>query len=121
MSPVPERENPTTVYHVQNSRLFHWTNDLLPALREAGLEFKIVSQRQWVQLLRESDRNPDKNPTIKLLDFFAKKYDNDKPGREGLVFETEKTGLRSAAIRDGYDVIGSGLIKKIVASWKKEW
>ncbi|KAM3080342.1 hypothetical protein ACMFMG_005302 [Clarireedia jacksonii] len=120
-SPASEREDLSTVYHVQNSRLFHWTNDLLPALREAGLDFKIVPQRDWVELLRKSDRNPDKNPTIKLLDFFAKKYDNDKPGREGLVFQTEKTGLRSVAIRDGYDVIGSGLVKKIVESWKKEW
>jgi hypothetical protein len=80
-----------------------------------------VPQREWVELLRKSDRNPEKNPTIKLLDFFAKKYDNDKPGREGLVFQTQKTGLRSVAIRDGYDVIGSELIKKIVESWKKEW
>ncbi|KAI9651248.1 hypothetical protein NHQ30_001286 [Ciborinia camelliae] len=109
------------VYHVQNSKTFSWTHDLLPALQAAGLEFKVVGQREWVQLLREGEQDPDKNPTIKLLDFFAEKYDNDKPGREGLVFQTEKTGLKSEAIKNGYDIVGSGLVKKIVQSWRKEW
>lgn len=109
------------VYHVQNTHLFHWTNDLLPALRDAGLEFETVSQREWVRRLRESDKNPEKNPTIKLLDFFAEKYDNDRPGRKGLVFLTDKTGEKSEAIRGGYDIVGSGIMKKIVESWKKEW
>ncbi|ESZ94246.1 hypothetical protein SBOR_5380 [Sclerotinia borealis F-4128] len=109
------------VYHVQNSHTFSWTNDLLPALQAAGLSFNIVSQREWVKLLREGEQDPDKNPTIKLLDFFAEKYDNDKPGRQGLVFKTEETGLRSEVIKNGYDIVGSGLVKKFVDSWRKEW
>ncbi|CZR53066.1 related to nonribosomal peptide synthetase MxcG (component of the myxochelin iron transport regulon) [Phialocephala subalpina] len=109
------------VYHVQNSHLFHWTNDLLPALRDAGLEFETVPQREWVRRLRDSESSPEKNPTIKLLDFFTEKYDNDRPGRRGLVFLTEKTGEKSEAIRHGYDIVGSGIIKKIVESWKREW
>lgn len=109
------------VYHVQNSHLFHWTNDLLPALRDAGLNFETVPQREWVRRLRDSDTNPEKNPTIKLLDFFAEKYDNDRPGRKGLVFLTEKTGERSEAIRHGYDIVRSGILKKIVESWRREW
>ena len=109
------------VYHVQNSHLFHWTKDLLPTLREAGLEFETVSQREWVRRLRESEKDPEKNPTIKLLDFFAGKYDNDNPGRKGLVFTTEKTGQKSEAIRTGYDIIGSGLVRKFVGSWRNEW
>lgn len=109
------------VYHVQNPRTFSWTNDLLPALQAAGLGFKVVTQREWVELLRGSEQDPDKNPTIKLLDFFTEKYDNDQPGRQGLVFQTEKTGLRSEAIQNGYDIVGSGLVKKFVDSWRKEW
>lgn len=109
------------VYHVQNPRTFSWTNDLLPALQAAGLDFKVVTQREWVELLQGSEQDPDKNPTIKLLDFFTEKYDNDKPGRQGLVFQTEKTGLRSEAIKNGYDIVDSGLVKKFVVSWRKEW
>lgn len=109
------------VYQVQNSRLFAWTNDLLPALKAAGLHFEIVGQREWVKRLREGEQDPSRNPTIKLLDFFEGKYDNDSPGRKGLVFETVKTGGQSEAVRDGYDIIGSGLIEKIVREWTKVW
>ncbi|QSZ28851.1 hypothetical protein DSL72_003356 [Monilinia vaccinii-corymbosi] len=116
-----ESDSKDIVYHVQNCRTFSWTHDLLPALQAAGLQFKIVSQREWVELLRKGEQDPDKNPTIKLLDFFTEKYDNDKPGRQGLVFQTEKTGLRSEAIKNGYDIVESGLVKKFVDSWRKEW
>jgi hypothetical protein len=111
----------SVVYHVQNSHVFHWTHDLLPALRDSGLKFETVSQREWVERLRNSEKDPEKNPTIKLLDFFAEKYDNDKPGRKGLLFLTEKTAEKTEAIRHGYDVVGSGLVKKFVDSWRLEW
>jgi hypothetical protein len=93
----------------------------LPALHDAGLEFETVAQREWVERLRKSEKDPEKNPTIKLLDFFAEKYDNDRPGRMGLVFLTDKTAEKTEAIRDGYDVVGSGLVKKFVDSWRIEW
>ncbi|KAG4425536.1 hypothetical protein IFR04_001233 [Cadophora malorum] len=130
LAQVNNRSAPTTledaddsevVYHVQNPRLFHWTNDLLPALREAGLDFETVSQREWVNRLRNGEKDPEKNPTIKLLDFFTEKYDNDRPGRKGLMFLTDKTAAKTSAIGDGYDVVGSGLVKKFVDSWSLEW
>ncbi|KAI6503945.1 putative NRPS-like protein biosynthetic cluster [Pyricularia oryzae] len=115
------------VYHVLNPRTFSWADELLPALRrpDCGLKFEEVGQREWVARLRaaaEADEAVGKHPTVKLLDFFAGKYDNDKPGRSGLVFETEKTGGRSRAIRQGFDVIGSGLMGKCVGSWRSnDW
>jgi hypothetical protein len=112
--------DPSVVFHVQNPRPFHWTRDLLPALKSAGLQFEIVKQREWVKMLRDSNPDPIQNPTIKLLDFFAEKYDNDRPGRSGLVFETQKTETASTTIRGGFDVIGSGLLAKFVARWKAD-
>jgi hypothetical protein len=111
-------QDTSIVYHVQNPRLFHWTRDLLPALRNAGLKFETLSQREWIHRLRNSEKNPELNPTIKLVDFFAKKYDNDNPGRKDLVFWTAKTQEESEAIRNGYDIIGSGIVKKFIESWK---
>lgn len=67
------------VFNVVNHHSFHWTRDLLPLLRSSGLEFEEVDQREWIKRLRESDQNPTSNPPIKLVDFFASKYDNDKP------------------------------------------
>ncbi|TDZ41551.1 Adenylate-forming reductase Nps10 [Colletotrichum trifolii] len=109
------------VYQVQNPRLFHWTFDFLRALRGAGLEFQIVSQREWVRRLRESDPDPGRNPTYKLLRFFEDKYDNDGPGRQGLVFETRRTGERSPAVGQGWDVVGSGLVDKMVRWMETQW
>ncbi|WDK22664.1 male sterility protein [Colletotrichum graminicola] len=109
------------VYQVQNPRLFHWTVDLLGALRGAGLEFQTVSQREWVRRLRASDPDPERNPTYKLLGFFEDKYDNDGPGRQGLVFETERTGRKSAAVGDGWDVVGSGLVERMARWMETQW
>lgn len=109
------------VYHVQNTRLFHWTQDLLPALKEAGFNFRTVSQREWVSILRQSDADPEKNPTIKLLDFFEEKYDNDRPGRKGLVFVTSKAEHESQTMKDGFEVIRSGLISKMAKWWETQW
>ncbi|KAH7021401.1 thermosensitive gluconokinase [Microdochium trichocladiopsis] len=66
--------------HVANPKTFDWTSDLLPALRHAGLDFEEVEPREWVNRLRHSDPDPAKNPPIKLVDFFASKYDKDEFG-----------------------------------------
>ena len=113
--------DPSVVYHVQNSKTFRWTQDLLPALQHAGLKFDILSKREWVQRLRESEQDPEKNPTIKLLDFFAEKYDNDAPGRSGLTFAMEKTERASPSLKGGVELIESGLIKRFVTSWASQW
>jgi hypothetical protein len=120
-STAPELHDPSVIYHLQNPKTFHWTSELLPALREAGLKFEILGQREWVQRLRASDPDPKMNPTRKLLDFFADKYDNDKMGRKGLVFVTDRTEEASETLRGGFDVIGSGLIPKMVQQWLKVW
>ncbi|KAI6778153.1 uncharacterized protein J7T54_007199 [Emericellopsis cladophorae] len=95
------RDGPDVVYHVQNPTTRRWTEDVLPALSSAGLVFEIVGQREWVQRLRDGDQDPKTNPTVKLLDFFAEKYDNDNPGRRGLVFDTYLTEQRSKVISEG--------------------
>ncbi|KAI1446874.1 L-aminoadipate-semialdehyde dehydrogenase [Annulohypoxylon stygium] len=114
-------ENIEEVYHVLNPSLFSWSNDLLPALRAAGLKFETVSQREWVRRLRDSKQDPQKNPPIKLLKFFEEKYDNDSAGRSGLVFETRVTEKCSETIGAGYDIIGSGILQKCVNQWRLVW
>lgn len=74
-----------------------------------------------MQRLRNSDPDPTSNPTIKLVKFFADKYDNDKPGRKGLVFRTEKTEAASPSLKGGYDVIGGGLVDKMVKQFLRQW
>lgn len=63
--------------NVTNPRTFSWKEDLIPALRAAGLDFEVVSPKEWVLRLRNSDADPSRNPPIKLVEFFASKYDKD--------------------------------------------
>ncbi|WYZ44914.1 hypothetical protein EsH8_VIII_000230 [Colletotrichum jinshuiense] len=63
--------------NVANPKMFSWTDDLLPALKAAGLEFDEVEPKEWIRRLRASNPDPAANPPIKLVDFFASKYDRD--------------------------------------------
>ncbi|KAI1322237.1 male sterility protein [Xylariaceae sp. FL0255] len=70
--------NESTFMNITNDRTFSWVDDLLPALRNAGLSFEEVEPKEWIRRLRNSDPNPITNPPIKLVDFFAGKYDKDE-------------------------------------------
>lgn len=63
--------------NVTNPHMFRWMDDLLPALRKSGLSFEEVEPKEWVRRLRESNPDPTVNPPIKLVDFFASKYDKE--------------------------------------------
>lgn len=115
------QDDPGVVYHVQNPMTARWTEDILPALAAAGLEFQTVGQREWLGRLRDSEQDPKANPTVKLLDFFTEKYDNDSPGRSGLVFETCITESRSKTIASGYNVVSTGLLAKCLNRWREDW
>ncbi|KAF9894710.1 hypothetical protein FE257_006600 [Aspergillus nanangensis] len=112
-------QDSNVVFHLQNVKTFRWTEDLLPALKQSGLEFEVLPKRQWVERLRRGEQDPKKNPAIKLLDFFADKYDNDHPGRAGLVFDMAKSQAVSSFLRDGVEVIESGLVGKFVREWQR--
>jgi carbohydrate kinase (thermoresistant glucokinase family) len=64
--------------NVTHPKMFNFINDLLPALRSAGLQFEEVEPKEWVKRLRASNPDPAANPPIKLVDFFASKYDKDE-------------------------------------------
>ncbi|CAI6336212.1 unnamed protein product [Periconia digitata] len=65
------------IANVTNPKTFDWTKDLLPALRSAGLEFEELPPKEWVKRLQRSSPDPVINPPIKLVDFFASKYNRD--------------------------------------------
>ncbi|KAJ5739371.1 hypothetical protein N7533_012155 [Penicillium manginii] len=92
------------VLNVTNPTLNHWSKDLLPLLREAGLEFEELPKQAWLQRLRESNQDPEVNPPVKLLEFFASKYDNTDLTRT-LLYDTKKAqaGSRSLANVGGLD------------------
>ncbi|KAI1337040.1 hypothetical protein F5Y15DRAFT_426193 [Xylariaceae sp. FL0016] len=108
--------------NVTNHRLFDWTADLLPMLRRAGLEFDEVEPREWVRRLRASDPDPKTNPPVKLVEFFASKYDRDEfPA--GRTYTTDRARELSPALADA-PVLDQELVDKFVchfmaSAWKK--
>ncbi|KAL6230802.1 hypothetical protein BDW75DRAFT_234132 [Aspergillus navahoensis] len=82
------------IYNIISPYPFHWTTDLLPCLRDAGLDFEELDVRAWLKKLRESNPDPMANPPIKLVDFWTGKYDHDFPKRV-VGWETGKTRAAS--------------------------
>jgi len=102
------------VMNVVNHQSFHWTRDLLPALRKAGLDFKELSQKAWVAALRASNPDPIANPPIKLLEFFASKYDNDLPRTVELTYDTSYARFLSPSLSSA-PVLNQNLVTKLVS------
>lgn len=98
----------------------HWTRDLLPYLRNAGLEFEELSQRDWIARLRSSNPDPGVNPPIKLVDFFAAKYDTDKLVGKGLEWDTGKAREISPAFRDARP-LNQAAVDRMVGYFRAEW
>ncbi|KAL4982884.1 hypothetical protein BDW68DRAFT_191781 [Aspergillus falconensis] len=69
------------IYNIISPYPFHWTTDLLPCLRDAGLDFEELDTPAWLKKLRESNPDPVANPPIKLVDFWTGKYDHGFPKR----------------------------------------
>lgn len=106
------------VFNILNPHPFHWTNDLLPYLRNAGLEFEELGQREWVRRLRASNADPVANPPVKLVEFFASKYDSDlKPKR--LEWDTEKARTVSSTFR-GVGLVDQAIVEKSLAYFRGE-
>ncbi|EMC96842.1 hypothetical protein BAUCODRAFT_491648 [Baudoinia panamericana UAMH 10762] len=117
-----DRRDVELVYHVLNPQTFSWKDDLIPCLRAV------------------SEKDPQKNPSIKLLDFWRGKYgsaskvradgemgttppasDDDDQGAAGLTFETTETIRDCPLLGSVRQPVAEGLIEKYVKSWMSRW
>ncbi|KAJ4993616.1 hypothetical protein SVAN01_00670 [Stagonosporopsis vannaccii] len=115
--------DPDLVYHVLNPTRFHWTRDMLPALSAAGLVFESLPTDQWMERLRASDRDPTKNPPIKLLDWFESKYGGAaalKP-KGPLEYVTEETAKDSPALGQIPSVTDGEYTGMVIERLQKRW
>lgn len=114
---------PDLVYHVLNPTRFHWTRDMLPALSAAGLQFEALPTDQWMDRLRNSDRDPKKNPPIKLLDWFESKYGSKASTAKKGVLEylTEETKKDSETLSNVPDVTNKAYVSMVIERLRKHW
>lgn len=69
-----------------------------------------------------SAANPEKNPAIKLVDFFETMFAEKKDdASDEIVFEIGKAEKKSPALRNAPGVVESGLVGKMVAKWMEKW
>lgn len=121
------------VYHLVNPKSFSWKDDLLPALKQGSAlpEFEVVSPQEWLQRLASSEQDPEKNPSIKLIDFWRSKYgeldqtrvDDLTPQQKapGLDFETDRTVQDCPSLGLVKDPVAEGLINRYIESWMQRW
>ncbi|PYH87331.1 hypothetical protein BO71DRAFT_473278, partial [Aspergillus ellipticus CBS 707.79] len=119
-TPNPQtREDPEkqlgNVYNIVNPTPFHWTTDLLPQLRAAGLDFEALEPKDWVARLRSVD-DPVRNPPVKLAEFFREKYAGEK-GFRSLVYETGRARAVVGALGE-VEGLEEGLVGRMVGWFK---
>lgn len=108
----------TLVANVTNAKSFSWTNYLLPALRQAGLEFEEVEPKEWVRRLRASNDDAIANPPIKLAEFFASKYDKDTFGPQR-TYETSVARSFSPALENA-PLLDAAFVKTFVQRFQAD-
>ncbi|RAH48995.1 putative NRPS-like enzyme [Aspergillus brunneoviolaceus CBS 621.78] len=118
---VPSKGAGEIFYNLTNPSPFHWTRDLLPALRRAGLDFVELPPSEWVQRLRDADPDPVRNPPIKLVDFFASKYEFPESvlaKRRRLRFRTERARAVSRGLEGAGTVVdGDAVLVRRMVEW----
>ncbi|KAF3916714.1 hypothetical protein ABW20_dc0106499 [Dactylellina cionopaga] len=108
-------ESVELIYNLVNPRVFSWENDLLPALKRAGLDFDTVPWQEWLERLESSTEDASVNPSRKLLGFWLKQ----KWREGGLTFCTAAAEAASLALREAFRVVDGGFIEQIVEAWKQ--
>ena len=104
------------VANVTNAKTFSWTEDLLPALRSAGLTFEEVEPKEWIRRLRASNPDPVQNAPMKLVEFFTSKYDRDSFPTNTRTYETRAARVLSPSLENAL-VLDQDFVAKFVTQF----
>lgn len=138
-APISENAgDPDGVYHIVNPGRFNWTKDLLPALKHSKLPpFEAMSLPEWLDRLRNSDSDPSRNPSIKLLEFWEDTYrplgepattrasadhlPEGKVPNNDILFETQRTLAECPGLADASDLMANDYVGRFVDKWLESW
>lgn len=115
--------DPDLVYHVLNPDRFHWTREMIPALANSGLPFELLPTSQWMDRLRKSEKDPVKNPPIKLLNWFEEKYGSTESSAktETLEYLTSETLKASPTLGALPRVTDDKFVKCMIDRFREHW
>ncbi|KAL4982156.1 male sterility protein-domain-containing protein [Aspergillus falconensis] len=118
--PQPQPQ-PALIYNLVNPRAFHWTRDLLPALKNAGLEFDALPPGDWVVALEHSSNSdPTRCPAMKLLSYFQYRYGVQHESAGIIIpptFNTTNAQKYAPTLGTVPDLIQLGIIRRFVQAW----
>jgi len=116
-SEKPESEESQLVYNLVHPRPFSWRHDFLPALKAAGLDFEVVERQTWLEKLKNSEKDIEKNPSRKLLAFWeSQNIDGGK-----IIFETIAAESRGEAMQNMARVVDEEYVANLLHSWRTVW
>ena len=116
-SEKPESEESQLVYNLVHPRPFSWRHDFLPALKAAGLDFEVVERQTWLEKLKNSEKDIEKNPSRKLLAFWeSQNIDGGK-----IIFETIAADSRGEAMQNMARVVDEEYVANLLHSWRTVW
>jgi thioester reductase-like protein len=118
--PLSSTFSKDVAFQIVPPRVVKW-EDVYPILRRVGFRFDLVSQEKWVEALRNSDPNPYRNPTIKLVDFFNYKFSAFTGEVPGPTFDKTKTRSLSISLDTYTKFTDSNLMQRIAELWYEHW
>lgn len=108
------------VLNIVNQHSFHWSHDLIPFLRHAGLDFVELETGEWLEKLRAYNPDPVVNPPFKLLEFWLTKYQSDGGLRKSFAWHTEKARCYSKALQNTKG-LSQDDVNRMVIYFKSAW
>jgi hypothetical protein len=108
------------VYHLVNPKRTTYTESVLPCVT-SQLELPDVPFEEWVQRLRESAADAEatdveRNPAVKLLEFFESLVKMEKVGRSQVWLDTTRAVEDSKVLREMDVVSGTHMV-----NWMRQW
>ncbi|KAE9366838.1 putative NRPS-like enzyme [Stipitochalara longipes BDJ] len=110
---------PQFVFNLVHPTPFSWKEDFLPALKVAGLDFRVVDRRAWLERLKTSEMDITKNPSRKLFSFWEAQ--NMHGERREVRFETTAAEGQSPALRHVEKVVDAEYILNLLHAWRTVW
>ncbi|KAJ5290907.1 hypothetical protein N7478_000158 [Penicillium angulare] len=109
-------------FNVLSPRTFSWTDDFLPALRQAGFTFDISPVSEWLAQLEKSDPDPQINPSMKLLGFWKRRWaSGTNRVEQNIHFDTLEAQLHSDTLAHCSSPLSSGHLLRVAERWHREW
>lgn len=107
-------EGSQLVYNIVHPRPFSWFNDFLPSLKLAGLQYNVVSYREWVEKLSRRKTDLESNSSRELLEFWLAQLGNiyELDEEREVRFDTQIAQGKSKTLRDMMNLVeGSKLVE----------